>query len=157
MMMAMSVQCQTCGVFIYKGTKFNMRKEDILGETYLGIQVFRFYFRCPKCAAEITFKTDPKGADYIVEHGATRTAEPFRLQAQAERDFKQQREEEEEGDAMKVRSLSYPFLSFFLSSSKPSIYLFLLHCLGSSPHLVALSYLLPLTIVTSTSISTLVS
>lgn len=81
MMMAMSVQCETCGSFIYKGTKFNMRKEDVLGEDYLGIQIFRFYFRCPNCSSEITFKTDPKNSDYIVEHGAHRTAEPWKKRA----------------------------------------------------------------------------
>merc|ERR1711879_1105900 len=77
MMMAMSVQCVTCGLFIYKGTKFNMRKEDALGEDYLGIQIYRFHFRCPRCASEITFKTDPQNRDYLVEQGAYRTAEPL--------------------------------------------------------------------------------
>ena len=38
MMLPMSVQCQTCGTFMYKGTKFNMKKEDVDNETYLGIQ-----------------------------------------------------------------------------------------------------------------------
>jgi len=75
MMMAMNVQCQTCGVFIYKGTKFNMSKENVIGENYLGIQIYRFYFRCPHCSCEITFKTDPKNSDYEVEHGAKRTLE----------------------------------------------------------------------------------
>lgn len=81
MMMAMSVRCETCGIFISKGTKFNMRKEDVLGEDYLGIYIYRFYFRCPQCSSEITFKTDPRNSDYLVEHGAHRTAEPLKKKA----------------------------------------------------------------------------
>ena len=63
---------------MYKGTKFNTTKEDVAGETYLGIQIFRFYWRCSTCAAEITMKTDPENTDYTVEHGATRNYEPWR-------------------------------------------------------------------------------
>ena len=41
-------------------------------------QVFRFYFRCNTCAAEMTMKTDPEHADYTVEQGASRNYEPWR-------------------------------------------------------------------------------
>eukprot|EP00746_Dinoflagellata_sp_MGD_P150824 gnl/MRDRNA2_/MRDRNA2_82599_c0_seq1.p1 gnl/MRDRNA2_/MRDRNA2_82599_c0~~gnl/MRDRNA2_/MRDRNA2_82599_c0_seq1.p1 ORF type:complete len:165 (-),score=1.55 gnl/MRDRNA2_/MRDRNA2_82599_c0_seq1:253-747(-) len=75
MMMGISVQCLSCGVFIYKGTKFNMRKEKVKGEDYLGIKIHRFYFRCPQCASTITFKTDPKFGTYLLEHGAVMKSE----------------------------------------------------------------------------------
>jgi hypothetical protein len=102
MMLPMSVRCKTCGNFMYKGTKFNTRKEDVLGETYLGIQVFRFYWRCTQCAAEFTLKTDPQNADYIVEHGAIRNYEPWREKEVVQEAAKTQREEEEKGNAMKA-------------------------------------------------------
>ena len=78
MMLPMSVRCNTCGTFLYKGTKFNTRMEDVRGEDYLGIKIFRFYYRCTACSAEFCMKTDPKNADYVVEGGATRNYEPWR-------------------------------------------------------------------------------
>ena len=110
MMLPMSVQCKTCGTFMYKGTKFNMKKEDCQNETYLGIQIFRFYFRCSACAAEITMKTDPQNADSNMEIGATRNYEPWREKEQVTALTKAQREEEERGNAMKVERNHRQFL-----------------------------------------------
>ncbi len=50
----------------------------MVGEDYLGIKIFRFYFHCKNCAAEISMKTDPKNSDYAMEQGATRNYEPWR-------------------------------------------------------------------------------
>lgn len=69
------MRCKKCGEYIYKGKKFNARKETAIGEEYLTLKVFRFYIKCPVCSSEITFKTDPKQADFVVEHGATRNFE----------------------------------------------------------------------------------
>lgn len=83
-----SMRCNTCGEYVYAGKKFNGRKEVVQGESYYGIKIFRFYIKCPQCSAEITFKTDPRNADYTVEHGVSRNFEPWR----------EAREDAEEGD-----------------------------------------------------------
>lgn len=102
MMMPMSVRCNTCGEYIYRGKKFNSRKETVSGEDYLGIKIFRFYMRCPRCSAEFTIKTDPKNADYASELNCSRNFEPWREKEKALDELKKQREKEEEGDAMKA-------------------------------------------------------
>ncbi|EFO26722.2 hypothetical protein LOAG_01754 [Loa loa] len=96
-----NMQCDTCHEYIYKGKKFNMRRETADGETYLGLKIFRFYFRCPNCLAEITFKTDLENCDYQQEHGATRLFEAFKLYQQEEK-AKETKEEEEKKDPMKM-------------------------------------------------------
>lgn len=101
MMLPMSVRCDTCGNFLYIGTKFNMRKETCLDDEYLGIKIFRFYFKCTRCYAEITMKTDPKNHDYVCEHGASRNYEPWRDIMHAETVLRSKRALEESTDAMK--------------------------------------------------------
>ncbi|PAV73950.1 hypothetical protein WR25_01448 [Diploscapter pachys] len=96
-----NMQCNTCKEYIYKGKKFNMRRETVEGETYLGLKLFRFYFRCPNCLAEITFKTDLQNCDYQNEHGATRLFEAVKLYQEAEKQ-KEDKEEEEKKDPMKM-------------------------------------------------------
>uniref|UniRef100_A0A914XM85 Splicing factor YJU2 n=1 Tax=Plectus sambesii TaxID=2011161 RepID=A0A914XM85_9BILA len=95
------MQCNTCQEYIYKGKKFNMRRETADGETYLGLKIFRFYFRCPNCLAEITFKTDLEKCDYSQEHGATRLFEAFKLYQDNQRE-KEAKEEEEMKNPMKM-------------------------------------------------------
>lgn len=102
MMLPMSVQCDTCGEYMYRGKKFNSRKEDVLEEDYFGIKIFRFYIKCVTCAAEITFKTDPKSGDYIAEKGASRNFEPWRENNEAIDSELQKRQEEEHNDSMKT-------------------------------------------------------
>lgn len=97
LMTPFSMRCNTCGEYIYKGKKFNARKETT-EETYHNIKIFRFYIRCNRCAAEITFKTDPANSDYVAELGAQRNFEPWRGDDSAS----VEKEEEEENNPMKA-------------------------------------------------------
>ncbi|CAK1365701.1 unnamed protein product [Cercospora beticola] len=104
LMAPFSMKCTSCGEFIYKGRKFNARKETT-EEKYYAITIFRFYIRCTRCSAEITFKTDPKNMDYTCERGAKRNFEPWR-EAKLAEETEEERldriaEEEENRDAMK--------------------------------------------------------
>ena len=77
MMIPFSMQCVTCGTFMYRGKKFNSYKENVAGSNshYLGIQRFRFYIKCVCCSRQITFLTDPEHNDYELESGASRNYE----------------------------------------------------------------------------------
>lgn len=83
LMAPFSMKCTSCGEYIYKGRKFNARKETT-DEKYLAIQIYRFYIRCTRCSSEITFKTDPKNMDYTCERGAKRNFESWRDPASTE-------------------------------------------------------------------------
>ena len=115
----MNRRCNTCGEYIYKGKKFNARKETVEGEDYYGIKIFRFYIKwcvticslppfiltptsSTLCSAEITFKTDPKNTDYAAEHGASRNFEPWREEQAVEEEDRLAKLEEEENNPMKV-------------------------------------------------------
>lgn len=86
LMAPMSMRCTRCGEYIYKGRKFNARKETPLDERYLGIQIYRFYIRCTRCSGEIIFKTDPKNQDYSLVSGAKRNVEAWRHATQEEQE-----------------------------------------------------------------------
>ncbi|EEQ89386.1 hypothetical protein RJZ56_003616 [Blastomyces dermatitidis] len=101
LMAPFSLKCTNCGEYIYKGRKFNARKETT-EEKYLNIPIYRFYIRCTRCSSEITFKTDPKNMDYTCERGAKRNFEPWREAKESEvnetMDETLDRLEREEGD-----------------------------------------------------------
>jgi len=102
MMLPMSVRCNTCGEYLYKGKKFNSKKETVNGKEYLGIKIFRFYMKCTNCAAEFTIMTDPENSDYIADMNCSRNFEPWRENEKLIEEIKKAREKEEEGDAMKA-------------------------------------------------------
>lgn len=64
-----SLRCDNCGEYTSKARKFNARKENT-EETYLGLKTVKLHIKCPRCASEIIFQTDPKSADYVLIFGA---------------------------------------------------------------------------------------
>ncbi|KZZ89964.1 cell cycle control protein cwf16 [Moelleriella libera RCEF 2490] len=78
LMSPFNLRCLTCGEFIYRGRKFNARKETNIEYKYLNIQIFLFHIKCTRCSAEIIFRTDPKTSDYAMVKGAVRNMEPWR-------------------------------------------------------------------------------
>ena len=105
MMLPMTVRCHSCHQYMYIGTKFNMKVETVQDEDYLGIKIYRFYFKCTHCYREITFKTDPKNNDYVAEFGASRNHEPWKDMLLAEEEYKALKRQEMKEDVMK--SLEY--------------------------------------------------
>lgn len=108
LMAPFSMKCTSCGEYIYKGRKFNARKETT-EERYYAIPIYRFYIRCTRCSAEITFKTDPKNMDYTCEKGAKRNFEPWREQSgkeetEEERLDRLEREEEEKNAMVELET-----------------------------------------------------
>ena len=101
MMLPMTMKCYTCGTYTYIGTKCNMKVEPVQDEDYLGITLYRFYYRCSNCYSQITFKTDPKNNDYTAEIGASRNHEPWKDIMLAEEEYKNNKKMEMKDDAMK--------------------------------------------------------
>ena len=95
-MIPFTLCCLTCKEFSYRGKKFNSKKEIAQDINYLGLHIHRFFIKCPRCASEIVFRTDPETADYKMESGATRNYEIWN-------DRRNEVEEEDNGDdAMKA-------------------------------------------------------
>lgn len=102
LMAPFNMRCKTCGEYIYKGKKFNARKEDVENETYLGIRIYRFYIKCTRCLQEISFKTDPQNTDYEIEAGATRNFMALKLAEEQARKEEEEAREEEANNPMKL-------------------------------------------------------
>lgn len=92
-MLPMNIRCSKCGEFMYKGTKFNTKMEQIQGYTYKGIDLFRFYYRCTNCRGIFIIRTDPENGDYAIEGGATRNFELWRERIRLEEDEKKRLQE----------------------------------------------------------------
>ena len=104
MMLPFSVQCSTCNTFLYRGRKFNSKKEPMGGPEgrYLGIQRFRFYIKCTHCSRTISFLTDPEKTDYEMESGGTRNYEVYKDKEKSREEQALEKEKGEKEDPMKA-------------------------------------------------------
>jgi ribosomal protein L33 len=98
-----TLRCTSCGEFMYRGRKFNARKEVNPEEKYLDVQMVRITMKCTRCSTAVTYRTDPKNGDYTIISGALRNMEPWRNRsAEAETDDQRldrlEREEAEEAE-----------------------------------------------------------
>ncbi|SCU94739.1 LADA_0G10814g1_1 [Lachancea dasiensis] len=72
LMTPFSMRCLKCSEFIPKSRKFNGKKE-LLPERYLDtIKQYRLSVKCPRCNNMISFRTDPKSGDYVMEIGGVK-------------------------------------------------------------------------------------
>eukprot|EP00961_Rhodomonas_salina_P205582 2775010-Rhodomonas_salina.3 len=70
-MLPITVQCSSCAEVLHRGTNFNNAKKEIAQDiNYLGINIYRFSFKCSSCSSQIVYRTDPEKADYALEDGA---------------------------------------------------------------------------------------
>jgi hypothetical protein len=99
MMLPMSIRCLTCGEYMYQGKKFNSRKETVSDDDYLGLEMFRFYIKCPRCSSECTIRTDPKNSNYKAELNCSRNFEAWSKTDEEVQDVDE--EEYDEEDTMK--------------------------------------------------------
>jgi len=89
---------------MYRGRKFNSKKENVGGAEgkYLGIQRYRFYIKCTACSRPLTFLTDPENTDYEMETGGTRTFEVHKDRDKIKDTMEQQELKSEKEDPMKA-------------------------------------------------------
>ena len=104
MMLPFTIQCSTCSSFMYRGRKFNSKKENVGGAEgkYLGIQRYRFYIKCTACSRPLTFLTDPENTDYEMETGGTRTFEVHKDRDKIKEDVETKELQSEKEDPMKA-------------------------------------------------------
>jgi hypothetical protein len=101
-MLPFSIWCLACSNFMVRGTKFNSKVEDVVGEDYVGVKIKRIIGKCSQCNALFSYKTDLKNVDYTMESGATRNFELWKDTLEAKEEAKREKEEAEEFDPMKA-------------------------------------------------------
>ncbi|KAF6764937.1 CWC16 protein [Ephemerocybe angulata] len=103
LMAPFSMRCNTCGEYIYKGKKFNARKETVEGEDYFGIKIFRFYIKwCVASRPEPLDILTPRTPTMLPNTGASRNFEPWSDEEAVQEEDRLAKLDEEENNPMKV-------------------------------------------------------
>lgn len=116
LMTPFSMRCNSCDTFIPKNRKFNGKKE-LLKERYLNnVKIYRLVIRCPLCSNVISFRTDPRSSDYVMENGAIRNFikqndvigedKEETVDETLERLIKEKEDEEKEEERLKNRDIT---------------------------------------------------
>ena len=74
-MLPFNLCCARCNAYMYRGRKFNARKEDGRPEEgYMGTKAVRFNVKCDVCSNPIVFRTNPKTSGFEIVSGARENA-----------------------------------------------------------------------------------
>ncbi|KAF0972643.1 hypothetical protein FDP41_008892 [Naegleria fowleri] len=69
--------CTNCETNIARSTRFNARKYQKDGESYLSTPIYTFEMKCYECSGKIVIKTDPQHATYVCEQGLKWKTQPL--------------------------------------------------------------------------------
>lgn len=70
LMLPFNVCCANCNLYMYRGRKFNAKKEVSLDNDYLGTKRLLFHIKCEHCSNPIVFRTDPASSGFAMVSGA---------------------------------------------------------------------------------------
>ncbi|KAH9260703.1 hypothetical protein BASA81_001170 [Batrachochytrium salamandrivorans] len=70
LMLPFNVCCAKCNQYMYRGRKFNAKKEVSSDNAYLGTKQLLFHVKCEHCSNPIVFRTDPESSGFAMVSGA---------------------------------------------------------------------------------------
>lgn len=70
LMLPFNVCCAKCNQYMYRGRKFNAKKEVSSDNAYLGTKLLLFHVKCEHCSNPIVFRTDPESSGFAMVSGA---------------------------------------------------------------------------------------
>lgn len=116
LMLPFSMKCILCNEYISARRKFNARKETT-AEKYMGVKIIKFHIKCPRCNAQLVFRTDPKSSGFESVSGVVRNyvsskakeEQPQETEDQILERLEQQERENQDYQQQKSKRKSNPF------------------------------------------------